>query len=162
MNLRFVKWITVVLAVVISSSACASGATGGDAQYRERMGLATQADAQRIIQQVFNRAGYEFEERSGPPLLVYESPWQLRSPFPDEEAENVVEVESRLRVEGRQRLDTIEGDQYFALTFIALNRTRAEDGEWRTTLNTPDFMAYAEEIKDDLESELMNIGVRVY
>lgn len=163
MNVRAVPWIPVALALLIAVGGCATGGSaGGDSQYRERMGLATQTDAQRVVSLVFNRAGYEMIERSGPPLVVYESPWKVRSLLPDERAEGIVEAESRLRVEGRQRLDTIEGDQYFALTFIAENRTRAADGEWRTSVQTPGFVAYAEEIKEDLESELLNIGVRVY
>lgn len=150
-------------ALLLGLAACASsGGVDGDAVYRERLGLATQPDTERIVRTVFNRAGFQVNPRSGPPIIMYESNWRERDLFPDERGEGIVEAETRLLVEGRQRTDTIEGGQYFSLIFMVENRTRVSDGEWRGTRNTPQFLAYVDEIKEDFESELSNIGVRQY
>jgi hypothetical protein len=152
----------MAVAALLLPAACAS--SGGDAVYRQNMGLATQRDAEMIVDRVFAQSGYTIHEETEPPNLMWRSEWRDRDPFPDERLEGIVNAETRLTVSGRQGTDGIgmEGIQYFRLTFSVENRTRTSDGEWDTSRNSPMLLEYLESIHERFEEELRTIGVRRY
>lgn len=160
---RCLPRVALFLVLLFVATGCASsGSESGDANYRERLVLATESDAVRIAEQVLPSFGYNPEPSVQGNTLVIETSWRSRSPFPDEEAEGIQAAQTRVIVEGRQRTDTIEGQQYFALVLLVQNETRREGEDWRSTRNTPDFVAYADRIKEEFEDAFLSIGVRRY
>lgn len=151
-----------LLVVLVATGCASSGSESGDSVYRERLVLATESDAVRIAESVLPQFGYNPDHEVQGNTLVIETSWRSRSPFPDEEAEGIEEAQTRVIVEGRQRTDTIEGQQYYALVLLVQNETRRSGEDWRSTRNTPDFVAYANSIKEEFDDAFLSIGVRRY
>jgi hypothetical protein len=147
-----------VAVVVLLLAGC--GSAGGSALYRREVGTASGPDALERGALVLRQYHYEVSREEAAPNLMLETHWLPRAVFADEAALGVTDAESRVTLNGRQRVDTLLGSVY-AMTIVVENRVRqAGSDAWQETVNTPMFTEYAEGIARRLEEELRTIGVR--
>lgn len=138
---------------------CATG--GGSAFYRKEVGQATALDAKTLAEQVITRYGYTIDSFEEEPEIRIQTHWRHRLPFEDEAAVGITAAESRIVVVARPRSYTDERGAYYNIYFMVENRLGvAGEPAWNSTLNTPQFRAYADSMAEDFKSLLMNIGVR--
>jgi uncharacterized protein YcfL len=149
-------WKVAVVALLL----VACGSAGGSALFRREVGTASGPDALERGALVLKQFHYEVVREEQTPNLMLETNWLARSVFADEQELGISDAESRVIINGRQRVDTLLGSVY-AMSIVVENRVRhAGSDAWVETVNTPMFAGYAESIAKRLEEELRTIGVR--
>ena len=147
---------TVALLAVAMLAACASTG-GGRAAVTRSLGTAPRGDLDSTLRTVLSRNQYVLERELLETNMLYETRWRVRQPFDDERSLGAVQAESRIIVRARPR--SREANIY-TVTMTVENRVRTGDAEWVQIPATAQFSAYAEELANELERELVQ-GIRV-
>jgi len=150
--------IICILFVIPSYIGCSSS-TGTDSarRYSSTIGTATGRDFRATIQQVVIRKyRYEIENaRETGDIISYETKWEERSPFRDEEEKGIRLARTRLIVEARTRTrGGLEASGLYSVRYIGETEYQYIDSDtWVIEPLTDSGINYLRDISRELERE---------
>lgn len=154
---RIARFLAVTL-VLASTAGCATGGAGnggGRSSVRMDMGIATNADLQEQTGDLFRRTQFTVFRSDQAPAPLIESEWRNQTPTEDERALGVTEVQTRIRVRGRER--NPEGSRrvyQVTYTMEILYKTN-ESTEWIQMPVTEQREDFAENLGQELRTLLL-------
>ncbi len=155
--------LALTTALVVGCASAGGGSAGLTSRpFQQNVGNATVRDLQRRTPRILERYHYVIVRHETSERRTYiETDWRHRTPFEDEAARGISSVQSRIIVRARQR-GGAGSSALMVVTFTMENLALEEDsGQWRQTVVTDMFRAYAKEIADRLKDEFSS-GIRVF
>jgi hypothetical protein len=156
MNIRSLT-LGALAPLALFAIGCASGGTGNMADspnVQINVGLATANDMTVETQDIMRRRAFPPFRTQDAPVPLVESEWRNQTPFADEQAQGITEMQCRIIVRGRQRAPT-GGLQLYDVTFNFETRAKtAGSTEWTMLPVTPERADLAKEIAAELRIAL--------
>lgn len=148
-------WVVVILGGC--SILYQAGEVSGYRDYSVNAGEGTMRDVYVKTARILNRYLYETVRQEESTQLVYfETRWQYRTPFEDEQAQGVAEARTKLTIQARPRrvAVTAGASNLYTVQITAENMVQLQDGnEWIHMTNTDKYKAYIRDIAKELENE---------
>jgi hypothetical protein len=154
------KSILLLASVLAACSAATTANAPGTATRFERgLGVASARDVMDKTVKVIRQHQFEVFRTENPPNLYLETHWRSRAPFDDEQMQGVTAAQTRVIMRAAPR-GTSTLAEFYSVDLTIENKVQRGGSEtWDATLATPQYIAYANRITQDLRDEL-NIGVR--
>jgi hypothetical protein len=155
---------TLFVMCLVAISGCSGAMQANNAatatRFERGLGMASARDVMDKTSKVIRQHQFEVFRSENPPNLYLETHWRTRAPFEDEERVGVVAAQTRVIMRAQQRGTSTLAD-FYSVDLTIENRVQRMGGgdTWDATLATPQYVAYANRITQDLKDEL-NIGVR--
>jgi len=153
----FISLVCLFFVVSCFIGCSSSSGTDSSRRYSSTIGTATARDFRAIIQQVVIRKyRYQIENaRETGDIISYETKWEERAPFRDEEEKGIRLARTRLIVEARTRTrGGLEASGLYSVRFIGENQYQFIDSDvWVTESLTDSGLTYLREISRELERE---------
>lgn len=162
MRKSYITFCFLLLILIQFSFGCASGTSSRDSSttLNRSIGTATLRDLRESFQKiVLSKYHYEYEEqRETTTSIYYETRWQSRDPFPDEEQRGVEAVRTRVKIDARPRTRSgLEQSELYSVRFTGEQVVLIMGAEqWVNIRLSEEARAYFQTISRDMEVELQS------